>query len=44
MSSAFFTAPPMPLAAGVSTKSAPNALSSTRRSMDMDSGMVRTMS
>ena len=44
MSSAFFTAPPIPFEAGVSTRSEPNALSSTRRSMDMDSGMVRTMS
>mmetsp|Transcript_21254 Transcript_21254/g.54124 ORF Transcript_21254/g.54124 Transcript_21254/m.54124 type:complete len:207 (+) Transcript_21254:352-972(+) len=42
--SAFMTAPPMPLAAGVSTSLAPSALSMTRRSMDMDSGMVRTMS
>mmetsp|Transcript_55740 Transcript_55740/g.121382 ORF Transcript_55740/g.121382 Transcript_55740/m.121382 type:complete len:207 (-) Transcript_55740:438-1058(-) len=42
--SAFFTAPPMPLAAGVSTSFAPSALSITLRSMDIDSGMVRMSS
>mmetsp|Transcript_6663 Transcript_6663/g.16417 ORF Transcript_6663/g.16417 Transcript_6663/m.16417 type:complete len:203 (+) Transcript_6663:721-1329(+) len=37
-------APPIPFAAGVSLTSAPNALRRTRRSMDMDSGMVRMRS
>mmetsp|Transcript_2906 Transcript_2906/g.5366 ORF Transcript_2906/g.5366 Transcript_2906/m.5366 type:complete len:204 (+) Transcript_2906:684-1295(+) len=41
ISSALAMAPPMPLAAGVSLTSAPKALRRTRRSMDMDSGMVR---
>mmetsp|Transcript_33965 Transcript_33965/g.69344 ORF Transcript_33965/g.69344 Transcript_33965/m.69344 type:complete len:309 (+) Transcript_33965:315-1241(+) len=40
-SSALAIAPPIPFAAGVSTRSAPNAFSSTRRSMLMDSGIVR---
>mmetsp|Transcript_9867 Transcript_9867/g.25136 ORF Transcript_9867/g.25136 Transcript_9867/m.25136 type:complete len:205 (-) Transcript_9867:354-968(-) len=41
ISSAFFTAPPMPFAGSVSTSVAPNACSSTRRSRDMEAGMVR---
>mmetsp|Transcript_6942 Transcript_6942/g.21996 ORF Transcript_6942/g.21996 Transcript_6942/m.21996 type:complete len:247 (-) Transcript_6942:327-1067(-) len=40
--SAFLTAPPIPLAAGVRTSSAPSAFSITRRSIDIDSGMVST--
>mmetsp|Transcript_3064 Transcript_3064/g.6978 ORF Transcript_3064/g.6978 Transcript_3064/m.6978 type:complete len:207 (-) Transcript_3064:421-1041(-) len=43
-SSAFLMAPFMPMAAGVSTSLAPSALSITRRSRDMDSGMVSTRS
>mmetsp|Transcript_21180 Transcript_21180/g.73075 ORF Transcript_21180/g.73075 Transcript_21180/m.73075 type:complete len:269 (-) Transcript_21180:2-808(-) len=39
--SAFETAPPMPLEAEVRMSSAPNAFSSPRRSIDMDSGMVK---
>mmetsp|Transcript_36416 Transcript_36416/g.96037 ORF Transcript_36416/g.96037 Transcript_36416/m.96037 type:complete len:335 (+) Transcript_36416:495-1499(+) len=42
--SAFLTAPPMPLAAGVRTSLAPSALSMTRRSIDIDSGIVRIRS
>mmetsp|Transcript_58924 Transcript_58924/g.161619 ORF Transcript_58924/g.161619 Transcript_58924/m.161619 type:complete len:207 (+) Transcript_58924:427-1047(+) len=42
--SAFLTAPPMPLGAGVRTSLAPSALSITRRSIDIDSGMVSTRS
>mmetsp|Transcript_27370 Transcript_27370/g.76770 ORF Transcript_27370/g.76770 Transcript_27370/m.76770 type:complete len:265 (+) Transcript_27370:447-1241(+) len=41
ISSALPMAPPMPLAAGVRTTSAPKALRSTRRSMLMLSGIVR---
>mmetsp|Transcript_82105 Transcript_82105/g.166247 ORF Transcript_82105/g.166247 Transcript_82105/m.166247 type:complete len:335 (+) Transcript_82105:284-1288(+) len=44
ISSALAMAPPMPLAAGVSTSLAPKAFSRTRRSMLIDSGMVRIMS
>mmetsp|Transcript_68331 Transcript_68331/g.182035 ORF Transcript_68331/g.182035 Transcript_68331/m.182035 type:complete len:258 (-) Transcript_68331:106-879(-) len=40
ISSALAMAPPIPLAAGVKTTSAPKALSRTRRSILMDSGMV----
>mmetsp|Transcript_94 Transcript_94/g.285 ORF Transcript_94/g.285 Transcript_94/m.285 type:complete len:203 (-) Transcript_94:417-1025(-) len=40
ISSAFAIAPFIPLAAGVSTTLAPNALSITRRSSDMDAGIV----
>mmetsp|Transcript_19278 Transcript_19278/g.53476 ORF Transcript_19278/g.53476 Transcript_19278/m.53476 type:complete len:219 (+) Transcript_19278:678-1334(+) len=43
-SSAFLMAPFMPSAAGVSTSLDPSALSSTRRSSDMESGMVSTRS
>mmetsp|Transcript_5360 Transcript_5360/g.11278 ORF Transcript_5360/g.11278 Transcript_5360/m.11278 type:complete len:241 (-) Transcript_5360:68-790(-) len=39
--SAFPMAPPIPFAAGVSTRSAPNALSKARLSMLIDSGIVR---
>ena len=39
--SAFSTAPRMPSALGVSSSVAPNARSSARRSLDMDSGIVR---
>mmetsp|Transcript_22974 Transcript_22974/g.31838 ORF Transcript_22974/g.31838 Transcript_22974/m.31838 type:complete len:206 (+) Transcript_22974:186-803(+) len=42
--SAFLTAPPIPLAAGVSTTLAPKALSKILLSMDMLSGMVRIRS
>mmetsp|Transcript_21906 Transcript_21906/g.50541 ORF Transcript_21906/g.50541 Transcript_21906/m.50541 type:complete len:279 (-) Transcript_21906:95-931(-) len=41
ISSALAMAPPIPLGAGVKTTSAPNALSKTRRSMDMLSGIVK---
>mmetsp|Transcript_15471 Transcript_15471/g.31949 ORF Transcript_15471/g.31949 Transcript_15471/m.31949 type:complete len:260 (-) Transcript_15471:176-955(-) len=44
ISSALEMAPPMPLAAGVKTSWAPNALRRTRRSMLMDSGIVRIRS
>mmetsp|Transcript_6726 Transcript_6726/g.15533 ORF Transcript_6726/g.15533 Transcript_6726/m.15533 type:complete len:244 (-) Transcript_6726:252-983(-) len=40
-SSALDIAPPMPLAAGVNLTSAPKALSSTRRSILIDSGIVK---
>ena len=40
-SSAFITAPFMPLAGSVSTRSAPKALRRMRRSRDMDAGIVR---
>mmetsp|Transcript_28868 Transcript_28868/g.60631 ORF Transcript_28868/g.60631 Transcript_28868/m.60631 type:complete len:206 (-) Transcript_28868:456-1073(-) len=43
-SSAFLIAPFMPSAAGVSTSLDPRALSMTRRSRDMESGMVRIKS
>ena len=41
-SSDFATAPFMPRAGSVRTSSAPYARSSARRSLDIDSGMVRT--
>ena len=41
ISSALATAPFMPFAGSVSTSSAPNARSMTRRSSDMEAGMVR---
>jgi hypothetical protein len=41
-SSAFATAPFMPAAGSVSTRVAPNALNSTRRSIDIEAGMVKT--
>mmetsp|Transcript_9945 Transcript_9945/g.20715 ORF Transcript_9945/g.20715 Transcript_9945/m.20715 type:complete len:261 (-) Transcript_9945:3-785(-) len=44
ISSALAMAPPIPLAAGVRTSWAPNALRRTRRSILMDSGMVRMRS
>ncbi|VEU38254.1 unnamed protein product [Pseudo-nitzschia multistriata] len=44
ISSALAMAPPIPLAAGVRTSLAPKALRRTRRSMLMDSGMVRIRS
>mmetsp|Transcript_8011 Transcript_8011/g.13893 ORF Transcript_8011/g.13893 Transcript_8011/m.13893 type:complete len:237 (-) Transcript_8011:2-712(-) len=42
ISCAFSTAPFMPFAGSVSTRVAPNALRRTRRSRDMDAGMVST--
>ena len=42
--SAFLTAPPIPFGAGVRTSFAPSALSMTRRSIDIDSGIVSTRS
>merc|ERR1711970_340076 len=42
ISSAFSTAPFIPLAGSVSTSSAPKALSRMRLSMDIDAGMVST--
>lgn len=42
MASALATAPFMPAAGSVSTSVAPNALNRTRRSMDMDAGIVST--
>mmetsp|Transcript_17445 Transcript_17445/g.49058 ORF Transcript_17445/g.49058 Transcript_17445/m.49058 type:complete len:236 (-) Transcript_17445:61-768(-) len=42
ISSALATAPPIPLAGSVSTSSAPKARKSTRRSRDMEAGMVST--
>eukprot|EP00982_Pelagococcus_subviridis_P010918 31036-Pelagococcus_subviridis.AAC.14 len=43
-SSAFITAPFIPFAGSVRTKSAPNALSKIRRSSDIDAGIVRVRS
>ena len=44
ISLALSTAPFMPLAGSVSTSCAPNARSSTRRSSDMDAGIVSSRS
>ena len=43
-SSAFITAPFIPLAGSVRTRSAPNALRRMRRSSDIEAGMVRVRS